>query len=109
MDVDEFRAAARGWLAQAEIPAVPLDLDERFAVLRRWQRTLRRSVAELLGPFRVAPGSRPPGLDSGRWVHDHCYSRAASIYGGTAQIQRTIVAERLLGLPVAEQMVDTAS
>jgi len=27
------------------------------------------------------------------------YTRAASIYGGTAEIQRTIVADRLLGLP----------
>jgi alkylation response protein AidB-like acyl-CoA dehydrogenase len=56
-------------------------------------------VAELLGPFRVASSSRPLGLDAGRWVRDHYYSRAASIYGGTAQIQRNIVAERLLGLP----------
>jgi alkylation response protein AidB-like acyl-CoA dehydrogenase len=27
------------------------------------------------------------------------WSRAASIYGGTEQIQRTIVATRVLGLP----------
>ena len=39
------------------------------------------------------------GLDPARWAHDHLYSRAASIYGGTSQIQRNIIAERLLGLP----------
>ena len=30
---------------------------------------------------------------------EYLYSRAATIAGGSAQIQRTIVAERLLGLP----------
>ena len=33
------------------------------------------------------------------WRYDHTYARASSIYGGTAEIQRNIVAERLLGLP----------
>ena len=37
--------------------------------------------------------------DAGRWRNDWCYSRASSIYGGTAEIQRNLVAERLLGLP----------
>lgn len=32
-------------------------------------------------------------------VRDWLYSRAASIYGGTAQVQRNIIGERLLGLP----------
>jgi alkylation response protein AidB-like acyl-CoA dehydrogenase len=33
------------------------------------------------------------------WRNDYLYSRAASIYGGAAEIQRTIIAERVLGLP----------
>ncbi|MDT7709749.1 MAG: hypothetical protein QOG20_5356 [Pseudonocardiales bacterium] len=78
--------------------AGPLDSVDKL-VLNDAEQVVCRSVAELLGPFRVAPRSRPLGLDAGRWVHDHYYSRAASIYGGTAQIQRNIVAERLLGLP----------
>jgi alkylation response protein AidB-like acyl-CoA dehydrogenase len=58
-----------------------------------------RSLADLLGPFRVVADGRPFGLDAVRWVKDHYYSRAASIYGGTSQVQRNIIAERLLGLP----------
>jgi len=33
------------------------------------------------------------------WRHGYLHSRAASIYGGTGEIQRDIIAERLLGLP----------
>ena len=33
------------------------------------------------------------------WRNDYLYSRASSIYGGAAEIQRNIIAERLLGLP----------
>jgi alkylation response protein AidB-like acyl-CoA dehydrogenase len=34
-----------------------------------------------------------------RWRGDYFYSRSASIYGGAAEIQRDIVATRVLGLP----------
>lgn len=33
------------------------------------------------------------------WRSDYFYSRAASIYGGTSEIQRNIISEHLLGLP----------
>jgi alkylation response protein AidB-like acyl-CoA dehydrogenase len=35
---------------------------------------------------------------SDRWRREFLYSRAATIYGGTAEIQRNIIARRLLGL-----------
>ena len=37
--------------------------------------------------------------DEDEWFADYLYSRAATIYGGTAQIQRNVLAERVLGLP----------
>jgi alkylation response protein AidB-like acyl-CoA dehydrogenase len=39
------------------------------------------------------------GAEAGAWRRDILYSRAASIYGGAAELQRNIVAQRLLGLP----------
>jgi alkylation response protein AidB-like acyl-CoA dehydrogenase len=33
------------------------------------------------------------------WYETYLYSRAASVYGGTQQIQRNIIADRVLGLP----------
>ena len=37
----------------------------------------------------------------GDWLFDYLFSRAATIYGGSSQIQKNILAERALGLPVA--------
>jgi alkylation response protein AidB-like acyl-CoA dehydrogenase len=41
------------------------------------------------------------GEDAAVWRNQYLYSRAASIYGGTGEIQRNIIAERLLDLPRA--------
>jgi len=35
----------------------------------------------------------------GRWARQWLWSKAASIAGGTSEVQRTIIGERLLGLP----------
>jgi alkylation response protein AidB-like acyl-CoA dehydrogenase len=43
----------------------------------------------------VLIGDDPP---SERWRAEYLYSRAASIYGGTSEIQRNIIARRLLDL-----------
>ena len=37
-------------------------------------------------------------LDESPWRTEYLYSRAATIYGGTAEIQRNIIARRLLDL-----------
>src|SRR5919204_4517401 len=44
--------------------------------------------------LRTGPGA----LDRGRWHRAMLWSRAASIAGGTSEIQRNIIGERLLGL-----------
>jgi alkylation response protein AidB-like acyl-CoA dehydrogenase len=51
-------------------------------------------VAEGLGAA-VVLGDDPA---SGRWRAEFLYSRAATIYGGSAEIQRNIIARRLLDL-----------
>lgn len=68
-------------------------------LLNEIEQIVFSEIAGLLGPLRAVAGSRPHGLQAERWVHEHLYSRAASIYGGSSQIQRNIIAERLLGLP----------
>lgn len=84
----------------AEVGPTPMDSVDKL-LLTELEQIVFAEIAGLLGPLRAVPGSRPHGLRSEQWTHEHLYSRAASIYGGSSQIQRTIIAERLLGLPRA--------
>jgi alkylation response protein AidB-like acyl-CoA dehydrogenase len=52
-------------------------------------------AADLLGPALVA-GDDPDGA---AWRHELLDARAATIYAGTSEVQRNIIAEQGLGLP----------
>ena len=40
-----------------------------------------------------------PAANTGAWGRDRVYARALSIAGGTTQVNKNIVAQRVLGLP----------
>jgi alkylation response protein AidB-like acyl-CoA dehydrogenase len=69
------------------------------AFLTGFEQEMLAFAEESLGAYSHVRGRSPRGLNSERWIHDYYYGRAASIYGGTAQVQRNIIAERHLGLP----------
>ena len=54
------------------------------------------TALDLLGPRAELLGQ--PGPD-GDWAAAHLFSLAGPIYAGTNEIQRSVIAERLLGLP----------
>ena len=56
---------------------------------------------ELQGPYGALERGAPRAIDAGRWEHEYLWSRAASIYAGTSEVQRNIIAQRVLGLPRA--------
>ena len=62
------------------------------------QRLADTAVA-VLGPDALLLASDDDALDGGRWAQAILVSRANSIMGGTSEIQRNIIGERLLGLP----------
>ncbi|WP_326947616.1 acyl-CoA dehydrogenase family protein [Amycolatopsis sp. NBC_01307] len=63
-------------------------------VWANWHRTL----GELAMAIRGAAGMLAPGgLDD--WQRLYLFTRADTIYGGSNEIQRNIIAERVLGLP----------
>jgi alkylation response protein AidB-like acyl-CoA dehydrogenase len=54
---------------------------------------------ELLGPHAVLLRGSKHVVGGGRFAQQMAFSRAASIAGGTSEVQRNIIAQRLLGLP----------
>jgi alkylation response protein AidB-like acyl-CoA dehydrogenase len=57
---------------------------------------LHETALDLLGPRAELRDGPPP---DGRWLADYLFALAGPIYAGTNEIQRTLIAERLLGLP----------
>jgi alkylation response protein AidB-like acyl-CoA dehydrogenase len=65
-----------------------------------YQRMLETAV-ELLGPHGQLQHGSAHVTDDGKWPHLMLYSRGRTIAAGSSEIQRNIIAERVLGLPRA--------
>jgi len=109
---------ARAWIGLEVIREYALDTldgddDTEASVLKvlwsRWHRELGELAMDVLGaPSAIAsasPGGRPPQTPPeaddpyDEWQRLFLFSRADTIYGGSDEIQRNIIASRALGLP----------
>ena len=63
------------------------------------EQRLKDTAIEILGPFGMLPRGEARAVDAGLWVHELLWSRSATIYAGTSEVQRNIIAQRVLGLP----------
>ncbi len=63
----------------------------------RWHQELGELAMEVLGASSMLASGPPYDLTD--WQRLFLFSRADTIYGGSSEIQRTIIAERALGLP----------
>lgn len=60
---------------------------------------LSAAALELAGPAAPLWRGATDAVDDGFWSRQWLWSGAASIAGGTSEIQRTVIGERILGLP----------
>src|SRR5690242_16089968 len=108
-------AAAQGRL---DDPLVQVQLAQALIGVEVLRHHAYRTVGEFLNGGAVGPDSSSVkllmaeaeqrlaasafellGADDEFWTETYLYSRAASVYGGTQQIQRNIIADRILALP----------
>jgi alkylation response protein AidB-like acyl-CoA dehydrogenase len=80
------------------LPPGPEGSAHRLALTRLSQQAQDLAM-ELQGPYaQLMHGSRQ-AIQDGAWQFTFLRSRSATIAGGTAEIQKNIIAERVLGLP----------
>jgi alkylation response protein AidB-like acyl-CoA dehydrogenase len=95
--LEALRAHALRMLAAGPGAATGTGPSELKLLWSRWHQDLGELAMDIQGaPSMVARGA-PYDLDD--WQRLFLFSRADTIYGGSDEIQRTIIAERALGLP----------
>ncbi len=60
---------------------------------------IHEAALDLLGPSAELTEDAPSSIDGGSWMKGFQFALSGPIYAGTNEIQRNIVAERVLGLP----------
>jgi alkylation response protein AidB-like acyl-CoA dehydrogenase len=62
-------------------------------------KLLMTSAEQAVGHAALSVGGAGHDGEDGGWLRMYLYSRAQSVMGGTSEIQRNIIATRILGLP----------
>ena len=78
--------------------AVGPDSSSVKLLMAQAEQRLAATAVDVLGSTLEHAEPSAAGEDE-FWSETYLYSRAASVYGGTAQIQRNIIADRILALP----------
>ncbi|MGH2784349.1 MAG: acyl-CoA dehydrogenase family protein [Actinomycetota bacterium] len=65
----------------------------------QFEQRLHSLAMRLQGPQGLLARRSPHAREKGRWQHGYLRTRASTIGTGTSEIQRNIIAERVLGFP----------
>lgn len=90
-----FRAITR--LLKGELPGPEASAGKIWWCEKN--QALQELAMEIQGPYSGLTKGSPWAIDGGIWQYTFLRSRANSIEGGTTEIQRNIIGERVLGLP----------
>ena len=89
---------------RAQIPALISEWPASIAMSRKltgteWRRRLNQFAVTLQGANASLCVGDTKAVDQGRWQRGYFQAFSGTIGGGTSQIQKNIVGERVLGLP----------
>ena len=62
---------------------------------------LTDTALDLLGPEAQLAAHAPDARQEVGWAYQYLWSRAGTIYSGSSEIQRNIIAKRVLGMPTS--------
>jgi len=79
-------------------PAGPAGSASKLFFSETWQKVAELGL-ELQGPYATLWAGSEWAVDDGRWQYRALRSRGNTIQGGTSEVMRNILAERVLGLP----------
>ena len=100
-----IEAAAMRWSGARMVAKMRkgIPLGNEPSVVKNFQAEMRQRrgdmVMEILGAYSQLVRGSKLAVDEGDWVYDMLRSRGATIEMGTSEINRNIIAERILGLP----------
>jgi len=100
IDTEVFKytgARAITKLLKGEVPGPEASTGKMMWV--EGHQRLQELAMEIQGPYSQIMKGSPWAVAEGLWQHTFLRSRANSIEGGTTEIQRNIIGERVLGLP----------
>jgi alkylation response protein AidB-like acyl-CoA dehydrogenase len=62
-------------------------------------KRIQETAVAVEGPYGALGPDSPYVVEDGRWQYGWMWAQAETIYAGSSEIQRNIIAERVLGLP----------
>lgn len=84
-------------LADGRVPGPESSIEKIF--WSEFDRRFRETALDILGPGGQLTRASTEALTDVDWTRDFLWSRAETIYSGSSEIQRNIIAKRVLNLP----------
>jgi alkylation response protein AidB-like acyl-CoA dehydrogenase len=85
-------------VARGGLPAAQMSVRKLASDI--WGQQVHEAVWRLLGPQALVAPGQPEATDDAAWQRAYLFARALTIGGGTTEVQKDILARRILGLPV---------